>query len=163
MSGGALPAPRLAPKTRAMRCLFAAAGLLAAAPAIAQERAPLPPGVNFPIAVLRTLDKITGRVRRLEVPIDRETRFGTLDIVVKTCRERPPEEPPETVAFLEIQESRPGEAKRPLFSGWMFASSPALSALHHPVYDVWVIDCKAPAPPPAPPAPARPAPATRAP
>jgi hypothetical protein len=125
---------------------------LSAVPALAQdrapapERAPPPPSVNQPVAVLRTLDKITGRVQRMEVPVNQDTRFGTLDILVRTCRQRPPVEPPESAAFLEIQETKPGEPKRALFSGWMFASSPALSALHHPVYDVWVIDCKSAAP-----------------
>jgi hypothetical protein len=69
-------------------------------------------------------------------------------IVVKACRKAPPEETPEVTAFLEItQLSAPGveapsgdDAK--IFSGWMFASSPALNALEHPTYDVWVIDCK---------------------
>ena len=75
----ALSAPRLVPKTRVMfRGMLAAAALLASAPALAQERAPPPPGVNFPIAVLRTLDKITGRVRRIEVPIDDELLLHAL-------------------------------------------------------------------------------------
>ena len=107
-----------------------------------QEEGPPPPAIEFPVAVLRTLDKITGRVRRLEVQIDQAARFGTLEIRVRTCRERPPEEPPEAAAFLEIRELKPGEEPRKLFDGWMFASSPALSALQHPVYDVWVIDCR---------------------
>ena len=69
-------------------------------------------------------------------------RFGTLSIRVRDCEKSPPEETPENAAFLEIDEVRPGEARTRLFSGWMFASSPAVSALEHPVYDVWVIDCK---------------------
>ena len=68
--------------------------------------------------------------------------FGTLVITARTCRKRPPEEIPETTAFLEIIDDKPGEPQRLVFSGWMFDSSPALSALEHAVYDIWVIDCK---------------------
>ena len=93
-------------------------------------------------AVLQGLDKITGRVRTIDAIIDQPARFGTLDILVRTCRKRPPEEPPESAAYLQITETKPGEAAKSLFSGWMFASSPAVSALEDPVYDVWVIDCK---------------------
>ncbi len=93
-------------------------------------------------AVLQGLDKITGHVRTIEAKIDQSVRFGTLDILVRTCRKRPPEEPPESAAYLQITETKPGEPSKSLFSGWMFASSPAVSALEDPVYDVWVIDCK---------------------
>lgn len=93
-------------------------------------------------AVLQGLDKITGHVRTIQATIDQPVRFGTLDILVRTCRKRPPEEPPESAAYLQITETKPGEAAKALFSGWMFASSPAVSALEDPVYDVWVLDCK---------------------
>ena len=92
--------------------------------------------------MLQGLDKITGHVRTIEAVIDQPVRFGTLDITVRTCRKRPPEEPPESAAYLQITETKPGEPAKSLFSGWMFASSPAVSALEDPVYDVWVIDCK---------------------
>ena len=71
-------------------------------------------------------------------------QFGTLSIRVRDCEKSPPEEPPESAAFVEIDETRPGEVRTRVFSGWMFASSPALSALEHPVYDVTLLDCKAP-------------------
>lgn len=94
-------------------------------------------------ALLRGLDKITARVTTFLAPLAEEVRFGTLRITAQTCRKRPPEEMPEVAVFLEIDEERPGEdGRQALFSGWMFASSPALSALEHPVYDVWVIDCR---------------------
>ncbi len=93
--------------------------------------------------VLRGLDKITARITTFDAPIDMTVPFGTLRITPRVCNKRPPEETPEVAAFLEIVDQRPGEIEQiPLFSGWMFASSPALSALEHPVYDVWVIDCK---------------------
>ena len=94
------------------------------------------------IAVLQGLDKITARVTTIEAPVGQSVRFGTLDITVKRCRKRPPEETPETTAFLEIRERRTGEHPADLFAGWMFASSPAVSSMEHPVYDVWVTDCK---------------------
>jgi hypothetical protein len=69
-------------------------------------------------------------------------------VVVRACRETPPTEPPESAAFLVIRELPPvSEVERApvdLFSGWMFASSPAVSALEHPVYDIWVVDCAEP-------------------
>ncbi len=91
--------------------------------------------------MLQGLDKVTARISTIDAPIDERIRFGTLSIVVRHCRKTPPEEPPETTAFLEIDDIKRGEQPVRLFSGWMFASSPALSALEHPVYDVWVIGC----------------------
>lgn len=91
---------------------------------------------------VRALDKITARVIELDLPEDIEVRFGTLAIRARTCRSRPPEEPPETFAFLEIDDVKMNEERERIFSGWMMASSPALNALEHPVYDVWVIACK---------------------
>lgn len=92
--------------------------------------------------MLRGLDKITARITTFDAPIEEPVRFGTLEILARTCEKRPPEEPPEVTVFLEIAEIKPGEPPTPLFTGWMFASSPAVSALEHPVYDVWAIDCK---------------------
>ena len=98
------------------------------------------------IAVLQGLDKTTARVSRLEAPVNQSVRFGTLVITARACVKRPPEEPPESAAFLEIDEVRPGEAgtvsPKRVFSGWMFASSPAVSAMEDPIYDINVLDCK---------------------
>ncbi len=104
------------------------------------------PAVSDPhnVAVLQTLDKVTARVDTVDVPVGRILQFGTLMIQVRHCDKRPPEETPESTAFLEIAEQRVGERPVRLFTGWMFASSPALNALEHPVYDVWVLDCKDP-------------------
>ncbi|WNK01676.1 DUF2155 domain-containing protein [Thalassospiraceae bacterium LMO-JJ14] len=94
------------------------------------------------VAVLQTLDKVTARVNTIDVRVGATVRFGTLLIRVDHCDKRPPEETPESTAFLEIAEQRPGEQPVLTFAGWMFASSPALNALEHPVYDVWLLDCK---------------------
>ena len=92
--------------------------------------------------VLRGLDKITARITTFELPLAKAVKFGTLRIVARNCHKQPPEEPPEISVFLEIDEEISGkDGLRTLFTGWMFASSPALSALEHSVYDVWVIDC----------------------
>ena len=93
-------------------------------------------------AVLRGLDKITARITTFNLPLGKTVKFGTLQIVARVCHKQPPEERPEISVFLEIDEEISGtDNLRSLFTGWMFASSPALSALEHSVYDVWVIDC----------------------
>jgi len=102
------------------------------------------PGENV---VLRAMDKITARVSTITVPVGGTVTFGSLKITAKACDKHPPEETPEASAFLDVVEEKPGEAPQPRFQGWMFASSPALSALEHPVYDLWVLDCTDDAPP----------------
>lgn len=96
----------------------------------------------YEIAVLQGLDKITARVSTFDAPVGRAVRFGSLEIIARTCDKRPPEETPESAAFLDIWEIRPGQPASAIYRGWMFASSPALAAMEHAVYDVWVIDCK---------------------
>jgi hypothetical protein len=92
-------------------------------------------------ALLQGLDKVTARVSTFEANLNQEVRFGTLEVIVKKCVKTPPEETPESAAFLEIRDIKPGQDLEILFTGWMFASSPSLSAMQHPVYDVWVIGC----------------------
>ncbi len=96
----------------------------------------------YQITVLQALDKVSARVSPLDVPVGQTVSFGNLEITARACDKRPPEELPESAAFLEIVEKREGEPPVTQFVGWMFASSPALSAMEHPVYDVWVLDCK---------------------
>jgi hypothetical protein len=103
--------------------------------------------VGRPGAILQGLDKTTARVSTIEVPLDQPARFGTLQIVARACHKKPPTETPESTAFLEIVDIRPDSPAIPVFTGWMFASSPSVSAMEHPVYDVWVIDCRTIAPP----------------
>lgn len=94
------------------------------------------------IAVLRWLDKTAARVQTMEVEVNRTFQIQTLQIIVRACVERPPEDPPESAAFLDVWENKPGQPANEVFRGWMYASSPGLSAMEHPVYDVWVLDCK---------------------
>jgi hypothetical protein len=130
-----------------------AAAALALVPVGLATSAQAAPTLEHGVAVLQGLDKVTARVSEFRAPLDEPTRFGTLEIVARTCRETPPTEPPESAAFLEIQELPPASATDtapvPLFSGWMFASSPAVSALEHAVYDIWVVDCVEPIEDPA--------------
>tara|TARA_B100001964_G_scaffold130453_1_gene144189 strand:- start:502 stop:894 length:393 start_codon:yes stop_codon:yes gene_type:complete len=97
---------------------------------------------QFNMAILQGLDKVTARVSTFPAPIGQTVKFGTLEIIARTCDKRPPEETPESAAFLDVWEVRPGEPAASVYRGWMFASSPALAAMEHPVYDVWVLDCK---------------------
>jgi len=91
--------------------------------------------------LLQGLDKITARVSTIEAPMNKTVRFGSLEITALACDKRPPEDLPESAAYLVIRDIRPDAGPENLFRGWMFASSPALSALEHPVYDIWVLDC----------------------
>jgi hypothetical protein len=97
--------------------------------------------------VLRGLDKVTARTRDFEVHIGDSVEFGALTITAQYCRKRPPEETPETYAFLQIVDRRTDGfgvdiAGEMVFSGWMLASRPAQNPLEHAVYDVWVLDCR---------------------
>lgn len=93
-------------------------------------------------ARLEALDKVTGRVSVIELPLDSPTQFGTLEIIVRACHRRPPEVPPDSASYLLVTERREvTETATTIFQGWIFASSPGLSALEHPVYDVIVLDC----------------------
>jgi hypothetical protein len=98
--------------------------------------------ISEPMAVLQGLDKITARVSEIEAPVGKTVRFGALAITVRDCEKNPPEDQPESAAFLQIDEVRAGEVNIRRFSGWMFAQSPALSSLENPVYDVILLDCK---------------------
>lgn len=95
-------------------------------------------------ARLQALDKITARISTLKVPIDTPILFGTLSVTVRRCAYHPPEEPPEDVAFLQIVDNGYDSTASPreVFGGWMFSSSPAVSAMEHPVYDITLLSCK---------------------
>ena len=95
-------------------------------------------------AVFTGLDKITGRIINFDAAINETVQFGALQVTPRVCYTRPPTEPANTDAFLEVDEvTLQGEIKR-IFNGWMFASSPGLHAIEHPIYDVWLTDCKSP-------------------
>ena len=132
---------------RALALLLAALSL--ATPAAAET-------LSNPIAAFSGLDKITGRITNFDVYIDETVQFGALQLTPRVCYTRPPTETQRTSVFLEVdQVSLKGGTQR-VFTGWMFADSPALNAIDHPVYDIWLVDCKqqSDTPPPDAPAPA---------
>jgi len=98
------------------------------------------------VLMLRGLDKITGRPTDIAAPIGKEVHFATLTITARYCYSTPASETPETSAFLQIEDHRPDQGAKRVFSGWMYASSPGLHGMEHPLYDVWVINCSNGAP-----------------
>ncbi len=93
-------------------------------------------------AVLQAMDKVTGKVEKLEAPVGETIKFGTFSIIVRACKTRPPEETPENFAFLDITEIKKDKDPQDVFRGWMISSSPALSAVEHHVYDIWLLTCE---------------------
>ena len=98
--------------------------------------------IKHPTAVFAGLDKITGRTIAFEVAIGETVQFGTLQITPRVCYSRPPTEAPRTDAFAEVDEVLRKQDDPPHFQGWMFADSPGLHGIEHPVYDIWLTDCK---------------------
>jgi len=106
-----------------------------------------PPKPTGPLElIMRGLDKISGRSTTLVAPIGKPIHYATLTITAHYCYSTPPTETPETAAFVQIDDHRPDQPGRRVFSGWMYASSPGLHGMEHPLYDVWVMTCKASAP-----------------
>jgi hypothetical protein len=117
------------------------AGVLACSSLIALQSAQADK-IKHPIAVFSGLDKITGRIISFEVTTDETVQFGTLQITERACYTRPATEAPQTTTFVEVDEVDAHNDYKRIFSGWMFASSPGLHAIEHPVYDIWLTDCK---------------------
>ena len=93
------------------------------------------------LTILGALNKVSGKISKIKIEDNNETYFGTLKIIVKTCNKSLPEDPPENSAFIQIWDKKFDKEENKIFSGWMFSSSPSISAVDHAVYDVWVIDC----------------------
>lgn len=137
-----------------VRYLVLAAALLPAA-ALAQAPAAVPAPSSVPdapdappaapqggsVLLLRGLDKITGRPTNINAPIGKQVTFATFTITARFCYSTPASETPETAAFVQVEDRRPDQPARKLFSGWMYASNPGLNGVEHPLYDVWVISC----------------------
>ena len=98
--------------------------------------------IKHPTAVFAGLDKITGRIISFEVAIDETVQFGSLQITPRACYTRPTTEAPLTDAFVEVDEVSASNEYKRIFSGWMFAASPGLHGIEHPVYDAWMTNCK---------------------
>ena len=126
---------------------FLAVSLLACAAAINSARAE---NIANPIALFSGLDKIMGVTTNFEAKIGAEVKYGNLIVKADVCNTTPITEDPKTASFVEIDETQKDNSRKRIFSGWMFAESPGLNALEHPILDVWLIGCKDPnAPPPA--------------
>ena len=95
-----------------------------------------------PVLELRALDKITGHAKAVFAPLNFPVKYATLTIVARSCYSTPASETPETSAFLQIDEQRADQPAHRVFSGWMYASSPGLHGMQHPLYDVWAIRCR---------------------
>jgi hypothetical protein len=106
--------------------------------------------IENPIAVFDGLDKILGQTTSFEANIGEEKKFGSLVVKAFACHTRPVTEKPKTVAFVQVDELSSDGKRRRIFSGWMFAESPGLNAVEHPLYDVWLIGCRDPNAPPPP-------------
>jgi len=98
--------------------------------------------IKNPIAVFAGLDKITARIVSFEVKMNETVQFGALQVTPRVCYTRPDSERPETVGFVEVDEITLKKQTKRIFTGWMFAASPGLNAVEHPIYDVWLTDCK---------------------
>ncbi len=129
------------PNTSLSRTLLASAlasGALAAATPASAER------IENGVAVFSALDKVTATIKKLEVPLNETVEFGALKVTPRVCYSRPPTEQPKTTTFVEVDEVGLDGGQKRLFTGWMFAESPALNAVEHPVFDVWLTGCAQP-------------------
>jgi hypothetical protein len=118
------------------RAVLIAAGMAAAAGGAEADK------IKNPTAVFSGLDKITGRIVSFEAAVDETVQFGALQMTPRVCYTRPPTESPNTTSFLEVDEVTLDSKTRRIFTGWMFAASPGLHGIEHPVYDIWLVDCK---------------------
>lgn len=156
----------------ALRTIFLVAALFAAAPAWAQDESQdlpdldpdaqgevlpqegdqpkAPMRVSNPVAEFTGIDKITGRIINFDVYVDETVQFGALQVTPRICYSRPNAEEPKTDSFVEVDEITLDRKIRRIFTGWMFAESPGLNAVEHPVYDVWLKSCKESSDVPAP-------------
>lgn len=116
------------------------AGLLVCLGAISASAQRIENGV----AVFAALDKVTARIQKLEVKLGDTVNFGALRITPRMCYTRAPTEPPKTTSFVQVDEVMLDGKQNRIFSGWMFAESPGLNAVEHPVFDVWLTDCSQP-------------------
>ena len=129
---------RISVSRRALLVLATAATSVLAVSGVHAER------MENGVAVFAALDKVTARISRFEVPLNETVKFGALKVTPRICFSRPPTEPPKTTSFVEVDEILLDGAEKRIFTGWMFAESPGLNAVEHPVFDVWLTDCQKP-------------------
>jgi hypothetical protein len=115
---------------------------LAAALALIAPDSALADKISNPVAVFDGLDKITGRIISFDVSINETVQFGALQITPRVCYSRPPTDAPQTDAFAQVDEIDEQKQVKRIFSGWMFADSPGLHGVEHPIFDIWLTACK---------------------
>jgi hypothetical protein len=131
-----------AAEKRAKRRPPLAAATIAALAALLAPTIALADKISHPVAVFDGLDKITGRIISFEVAINETVQFGALQITPRVCYSRPPTDPPQTDAFAQVDEIDEQKQLKRIFSGWMFADSPGLHGIEHPIFDIWLTGCK---------------------
>jgi hypothetical protein len=129
------------PAMARMLPILAGAAVTALSTLIAPDAA-LADKISNPVAVFDGLDKITGRIISFDVKIDETVQFGALQITPRVCYSRPPTDAPQTDAFAQVDEIDEQKQVKRIFSGWMFADSPGLHGVEHPIFDIWLTACK---------------------
>src|ERR1700749_1945651 len=130
----------------AVVCLLASTAYADPAPDPSLKAKAVSASPASPVLIMRGLDKITGRACDIVAPLNVPVKFATLTVTARYCYSTPASETPETAGFVQIEDARPDKHVHSVFSGWMYASSPGLNAMQHPLYDVWAIFCKTNAP-----------------
>ena len=125
-------------RTVRLSCCLLATALAPALPASADQQ------LENGVAVFSALDKVTARIKQLKVPINETVKFGALKVTPRVCYSRPATERPKTTTFVEVDEIQLDGNEYRIFSGWMFAESPGLNAVEHPVFDVGLTRCEDP-------------------
>ena len=92
-------------------------------------------------ALMQAMDKVTGRVNKITVPVNSKVAFGDFSLVLRACKKRPAEETPENFAFIDVTDKSFGTDEYNIFRGWVLSSTPGISAIEHPIYDVWLLEC----------------------
>ncbi|MBU2532327.1 MAG: DUF2155 domain-containing protein, partial [Alphaproteobacteria bacterium] len=130
------------PPSRSVRFAVMAASSVAVFPALSAPANAEGNRIENKVAVFSALDKVTARISKIEVPLNETIEFGSLRVTPRVCYSRPATERPKTTSFVEVNEVELDGKESKIFSGWMFAESPGLNAVEHPVFDVWLSDCK---------------------
>ena len=118
-------------KRTSLVAICAAVAGMAAAPAFAAE-------ISTNAALMQAMDKVTGRVNKITVPVNSKIAFGDFSLVLRACKKRPAEETPENFAFVDVADKSFGTDEYSIFRGWMLSSAPGMNAIQHPIYDVWL-------------------------
>ena len=131
---------RFSPKLATWLVIIAIANVVSIPRAEAQSQR-----VENAVAIFSALDKVTATIEKLEVPIGETVTFAALKVTPRVCLTSPATEQPKTTTFVQVDETQLDGSENRIFSGWMFAESPGLNAVEHPVFDVWLTGCKGPA------------------